>query len=130
MSAASEPAEPVSEAADSAAKPQSEPPAPESKTTTVAASAASASNAASTNTPEHDRELLKVARAKIQSRKQQDLEKILTLFEKKEKITNDDVEKGLKCSDSSAFRYLRELVRQGKIKRLGQTGAGVVYIKA
>jgi len=54
----------------------------------------------------------------------------MTLFEKKEKITNDDVEKLLHCSDATARRYLNELVKQGKLKRVGETGAGVVYVKA
>ena len=54
----------------------------------------------------------------------------MTLFDTKEKITNDDVEKAVKCSDRSATRYLEELVKQGKIKKVGTTGAGVVYVKA
>ena len=81
-------------------------------------------------TPEHDRDLLKIARAKIQTNKQQKLEKILGLFATKEKITNNDVEKLLRCSDATARRYLNELTKQGKIKRIGATGAGVVYVKA
>ena len=87
------------------------------------------SSPAPTKTPEHDRELLKIARAKIQNQKQQKLEKIMGLFDTKEKITNDDVEKLLHCSDATARRYLNKLLRQGKIKRLGATGAGVVYTK-
>lgn len=76
------------------------------------------------------RELLVKARAKIQTKKQQKLEKILTLFEKKAKIVNDDVEKLLHVSDATALRYLNQLVKQGKITREGKTGAGVEYIKA
>jgi len=133
--APSEPAEPVSEAAQeaTAAEPRSEAEQPEPEPTPRtqgAASAASAPNATSGKTLEQDRELLKIARAKIQTKKQQKLEKIMTLFEKKEKITNDDVEKLLHCSDATARRYLNELVRQGKLKRVGETGAGVVYVKA
>ena len=133
--APSEPAEPVSEAVPEAvaAEPQSEPeaPAPESTPRTQgAASAASAPSVVSGKTPEQDRELLRIARAKIQTKKQQKQEKIMTLFEKKEKITNDDVEKLLHCSDATARRYLNELVRQGKLKRVGETGAGVAYVKA
>ncbi|MFZ2719454.1 MAG: DUF977 family protein [Minisyncoccia bacterium] len=131
----SEPAQPVSEATPEAvaAEPQSEPEAPEPESaprTQGAASAASAPSVASGKTPEHDRELLKIARAKIQTTKQQNFEKILKLFDTKEKITNDDVEKALRCSDRSAARYLKELVKQGKIKRVGKTGAGVAYVKA
>ena len=129
----SEPAEPVSEAADAAAEPQSEPETPESEVvrrTQGSASAASMLNRTATKSPEHDRELLKIARAKIQTKKQQNFDEILKLFDTKEKITNDDVEKSLRCSDRSATRYLEELVKQGKIKKIGTTGAGVVYVKA
>lgn len=133
--AANEPAEPVSEPAPEAvaAEPQSESEVPEPEPTPRtqgAASAASVPSAVSTKTPEHDRELLKIARAKIQIKKQQNFEKILKLFDTKEKITNDDVEKALRCSDRSAARYLEELVKQGKIKKIGTTGAGVAYVKA
>ena len=133
--APSEPAEPVSEAAQEvvAAESQSESGSPEPEPaprTQGAASAASATSAASGKTPEQDRELLKIARAKIQTKKQLKLEKIMTLFEKKKEVTNDDVEKLLHCSDATARRYLNELVKQGKLKRIGTTGAGVSYIKA
>lgn len=132
---ANEPAQPVSEAVPEAvaAEPQSEPeaqapePAPR---TQGAAPAASAPSVVSGNTPEQDRELLKIARAKIQTKKHEKLDKIMTLFEKKKEITNDDAEKLLHCSDATARRYLNELVKQGKLKRVGETGAGVVYIKA
>ncbi len=131
----SEPAQPVSEAPPeaAAAEPQSELEVPESEPaprTQGAAPAASAPSTVSGKTAEQDRELLKIARAKIQTKKSQKLDKIMTLFEKKEKITNDDVEKLLHCSDATARRYLNELVRQRKLKRVGETGAGVVYIKA
>lgn len=134
-SAPSEPAEPVSEAAHeaTAAEPRSEAEQPEPEPTPRtqgAASAASAPSMASDKTPEQKRELLKIARAKIQTKKHGKLEKIMTLFEKKEKITNDDVEKLLHCSDATARRYLNELVKQGKIKRVGTAGAGVAYTKA
>jgi hypothetical protein len=133
--APSEPAEPVSEAAQeaTAAEPRSEvePPEPEpTPRTQGAASAASVPNAVSGKTPEQDRELLKIARAKIQTKKSAKLDKIMTLFEKEKEITNDNVEKLLHCSDATARRYLNELVKQGKIKRVGTTGAGVVYVKA
>ncbi len=130
-SAPSEPAQPVSDAAEVAAEPQSEPPTPEAKPQTQSAtSAASAPSLISDKTPEHDRELLKIARAKIQTKKSEKLEKIMMLFEKKKEVTNDDVEKLLRCSDATARRYLNELVKQGKLKRVGETGAGVAYIKA
>ena len=123
-----EPTEPVGEASEVTVEPQSESPTPEPKP--GPSIVASAPSTTPTNTPEHDRELLKIARAKIQTRKQQDQENILTLFEKKERITNDDVENLLHCSDATARRYLNELVKQGKIKRIGETGAGVTYVRA
>lgn len=124
----SEPTEPPSVAAEVIAEPQSESPTPDPKPESP--TTASAPSTTPTNTPEHDRELLKIARAKIQSRKQKHLEKILTLFEKKENITNDDVENLLHCSNATARRYLNELLKQGKIRRLGKTGAGVTYVRA
>ena len=132
----SKPAEPVSEVAQVEAlakRPQSESEIPEPESaprTQGAATAASAPSTSDGKTPEQDRDLLKIARAKIQTKKQQKQDKIMTLFEKKEKITNDDVEKLLHCSDATARRYLNELVKQGKLKRVGETGAGVVYVKA
>ena len=133
-SAPSEPQEPVSEAVQeaTAAEPRSEAAPPKSESTPRAqgaALAASAPNTKSGNTPEQDRELLKIARAKIQTKKHEKLEKIMTLFEKKEKITNDDVEKLLHCSDATARRYLNELIKQGKLKRIGKTGKAVTYAR-
>jgi len=43
----------------------------------------------------------------------------LHLAKEKGEITNDDVEKLLHVSDRSASRYLNELVRQGRLKRIG-----------
>jgi len=134
----SETAQPVSEAAPEAvaAEQQSEPadvPEVEVETprqpATSAVQTAPPSPAANTS-PQAARELLVKARAKIQTKKQQKLETIMTLFNAKEKITNDDVEKLLHCSDATARRYLKELVKQGKLNRVGETGAGVVYVKA
>ena len=71
----------------------------------------------------------KKANAKRQTKKQANLDKIITELEKRGTITNDEVEKLLHCSDATASRYLLELVKQGKIKKVGTTGAGVVYMK-
>lgn len=134
--APSEPAEQVSETAPEAvaAEPRSEPEAPEIESAPRTQGAASAAQPAPATvplntSPQAARDLLVKARAKIQTKKQQKLEKIMTLFDTKEKITNDDVEKFLHCSDATALRYLKELVRQGKIQRVGTTGAGVEYTK-
>ena len=131
--APSEPAEPVSEAAEPAAKPRSESSESEPKSTPVnsgAATVAPAASATRTNTPEHNRELLVRARATRQMQKQQKLDKIMTELEKRGTIINNEVEKLLRCSDATATRYLEELIRQGKIKRVGVTGSAVHYIKA
>lgn len=42
-------------------------------------------------------------------------------------VTNDDVENLLGVSDSSATRYLEELEKEGLIRQVGTTGAGVRY---
>jgi predicted HTH transcriptional regulator len=55
----------------------------------------------------------------LKGRKAKRLEKILQLAKEKREITNDDVEKLLHVSDKTATRYLNELVREGKLKRLG-----------
>lgn len=131
--ASGEPAQPVSETASEAvtAEPQSEPepPEPEPAPRTQGAATAAASSVSPTNTPERNRELLVKARAVLKSQRQAKLEKIMTLFEKKDRITNDEVEKLLHCSDATALRYLNELVKQGKIQRVGKTGSGVEYTK-
>lgn len=56
---------------------------------------------------------------KIQFRKRAKLEKVMKLAGEKKSITNDDVEKLLHVSDATATRYLAELVRQGRLRRIG-----------
>lgn len=73
------------------------------------------------------KQLLEMARDKIQFKKRKKLEKVLILFEKKQKITNDEVEKLLHVSDATATRYLSELEKKGKIRQNGRTGKGVSY---
>ena len=81
-------------------------------------------------TPTHPaRDLLVKARATIQDRKRKKLEKILELLGKKEKITNDEVEKLLHVSDATATRYLSALEKEGKIKQVGKTGKAVEYTR-
>ena len=55
----------------------------------------------------------------IRFRKRARLDKILQLAAKKGRIKNDDVEKLLKVSDSTAQRYLNQLVLEGKLRRSG-----------
>jgi len=48
------------------------------------------------------------------------VERILSLKEKKTEVTRKDVEKTLRISTATAARYLRELVQEGKIHRMGK----------
>lgn len=63
--------------------------------------------------------LLIKAQAKIQFNKQKKLDKIIQLAQKKQIITNDDVQKLLRVSDATATRYLVKLVQQGRVTRVG-----------
>lgn len=72
-------------------------------------------------------ELLAKAKNAIQFRKRKKLDKIMTMFLKKSKITNDEVEKFLHVSDATATRYLSQLKKEGKIKQVGKTGHAVSY---
>jgi predicted HTH transcriptional regulator len=65
------------------------------------------------------RQLWQKALEKIRERKSKRLEKILQLAKEKGEITNDDVEKLLHVSDRAASRYLNELVKKGRLKRIG-----------
>ena len=53
----------------------------------------------------------------------------MNMFEKKQKITNDEIEKLLHVSDSTATRYLNTLEKENKIKQNGKTGKSVFYSK-
>ena len=75
------------------------------------------------------RELLVKARNMIQFRKRKKLDKIMTLFAKQTKITNDEVEKFMHVSDATATRYLKTLEKENKIKQSGKTGKSVFYSK-
>lgn len=60
------------------------------------------------------------ARAKVQARTRARLDKIIELAQKKRSIKNNDVEMLLKVSDPTATRYLSQLVREGRLKRVGK----------
>lgn len=77
--------------------------------------------------PSLARELLIKARNAIQFRKRKKLDKVMSLFLKQSKITNDEVEKFLHVSDATATRYLSILKKEGKIKQSGRTGKAVSY---
>ena len=72
-------------------------------------------------------ELLVMARNAIQFRKRKKLDRVMSLFLKQSKITNDEVEKLLHVSDATATRYLSTLEKEGKVKQNGKTGKGVSY---
>ena len=73
------------------------------------------------------REILAKASLAIQNKKRKKLDRIMSLFLKQSKITNDEVEKFLHVSDATATRYLSILEKEGKIKQNGKTGKGVSY---
>ena len=75
------------------------------------------------------RELLVKARNMIQFRKRKKLDRVMTLFLKKSKITNDEVREFLHVSDATAERYLNALEKENKIKQVGKTGKAVSYSK-
>lgn len=61
-------------------------------------------------------------RAVVRSKKHARLEKVMEMAIQKRVIVNDDVEKLLKVSDATATRYLSELVKNGRLRRLGKDG--------
>ncbi|MFH1201229.1 MAG: hypothetical protein V1484_02825 [bacterium] len=77
----------------------------------------------------HMRELQVKEQLAIKNKKRKKLDLLMTLFLKKSKITNDEVEKFLHVSDATATRYLSILEKEGKIKQNGKTGKGVSYSK-
>ena len=94
-------------------EPEPTPPAPEPTPAPQSAPAAAPAATAA-------RDLLVKARATIQFGKTAKLEKILTVLQKKNHITNDEVEKLLHVSDSTAQRYLKQLVQEGRLRQVGK----------
>jgi len=72
---------------------------------------------------------LEQARQAIEKRKNDSKSKILELFDKRNEVSNDDVEKLLGVSDATATNYLEELEKEGKIIQQGDSGRGVFYTK-
>ena len=79
--------------------------------------------------PSFIKSLLQKARLAIQGRKRKKLDMLMTMFAKRTKITNDEVEKLLHVSDATATRYLSILESEGKIRQTGRTGKSVSYVK-
>ena len=75
------------------------------------------------------RELLVKARNMIQFGKRKKLDRVMEMFAKQTKITNDEVEKFFMCptQQPKIFKYLRK--RKDKIKQIGKTGQSVSYTK-
>jgi len=71
--------------------------------------------------------LQELAQDIVEQKKEVRKEKILNYLDKKQKITNDDVEEMFGVSDSTAERYLNILEKQGLVKQVGETGRGVYY---
>lgn len=69
------------------------------------------------------------ARKAKQEQKDENRKKILELFNDKQAISNEDVEKLLQVSDATATRYLDELEKAEKITQKAETGRGVSYEK-
>jgi len=70
---------------------------------------------------------LEQARQARTNKKNEAKDKILELVKEQGKINNDDVEKLLGVSDSTATNYLDELEQEGKIVQQGDVGRGVFY---
>lgn len=73
--------------------------------------------------------LLNKARAKIQERKRNKLDKIMLLFESNPNISNSDIQKLLRTTKRSATRYLNILEKEQKIIQVGNKGRGVKYVR-
>lgn len=65
----------------------------------------------------------------IQNRKRKKIEKIMTLFTKKQKITTVDVQKFLIVSHNTAVRYMDILEKENRVKQVGKKGSSVFYTK-
>ena len=61
-------------------------------------------------------------------KKGENKQKILKFLRESGKVTNNDVEKLIKVSDSTATRYLDDLEKDGKVEQIGETGNAVYYI--
>jgi len=65
------------------------------------------------------KEHLFLAMAKRKEKWQKKLDKVLTLAQSQGTITNSQVKKLLRCTKLTAWRYLKTLEKQGKIRRVG-----------
>ena len=59
--------------------------------------------------------------------KQESKDRIIAYLKENREAANNDIEKLLKVSDSSATRYLDELEKEGTIEQVGEKGRFVKY---
>ncbi|MEX0877807.1 MAG: DeoR family transcriptional regulator [Candidatus Spechtbacterales bacterium] len=64
-----------------------------------------------------------------QEKKKHNVQKLKEYINDKKEVTNNEVEKLLNVSDSTATRYLNELKDEGVIEQVGDTGRGTYYRK-
>lgn len=62
--------------------------------------------------------------------KEERFREILALLDIQGKVSNNDVERFFRVSNSTAERYLNELEGRGKIRQIGKSGRAVHYEKA
>ena len=67
--------------------------------------------------------LLAKAMETIRFRKNAKLEKIVNFAKEKGSVTNDQAQKLLRVSDATASRYLLELTKKGRVRRIGKTSS-------
>jgi len=65
--------------------------------------------------------------ARQQAEKKENKRKIREFMQGKDTITNNEVEKLLGVSDSTATRYLDELENEKVLEQVGKTGRSVLY---
>jgi len=103
-------------------------PLPESKTSTSELeSKTQTSTQTITQSKPSQKDLWERFLDKVNIRRRKKLDRVMSLFLKQSKITNDEVEKFLHVSDATVTRYLSILEKEGKIKQNGKTGHMVSY---
>ena len=65
----------------------------------------------------------------LEKKKHENTRKLEEYLENRSRVANDEVEKLLGVSHATAFRYLEELEKSGKIRQVGRTGQNVYYEK-
>jgi len=67
-------------------------------------------------------------RMKMQEKKEMNKDKIMRLFKKKERVQGQDVQSALLIEELETWEYLKELEKDGKIKKMGE-GKNIYYVK-